>query len=260
MEVRADEELRREIGARVRSARLAVGVSSLRQFAGIVGIDPSQLSRLETGERLPDAGTLLRLRAALKVSIDWLLTGQAEVAGPLPVASSPPGLDLAFSGFRLAAHESGLTLWATGARRDDAPTVGEALQALDAIRRNPELSESSGHPKGGWTALLKSLRSRKPKVPGEGDRVWMEPEGSAYEDRTLERRVFGFRDLTVRVDLRLGIGECRLLVDASEVQAALRGPVFVGTRRGDVFELASLREIGVDSRLVALTGMVSVPR
>jgi transcriptional regulator with XRE-family HTH domain len=73
------ENLAKQIGERLRKRRFELGLSqeSLRAKLnlGSVHITRSQFSRIETGQRLPDAGELLALASALEVSMTWLLTG-----------------------------------------------------------------------------------------------------------------------------------------------------------------------------------------
>jgi transcriptional regulator with XRE-family HTH domain len=48
------------------------------EFAKKLGISQSQLSKYERGTVAPPADVLIRIKEQLRVSIDWLLTGDAE--------------------------------------------------------------------------------------------------------------------------------------------------------------------------------------
>lgn len=45
------------------------------EFANTLGISQSQLSKYERGVAAPPADILIRIKERLRVSIDWLLTG-----------------------------------------------------------------------------------------------------------------------------------------------------------------------------------------
>jgi len=48
------------------------------EFAKELGISQSQLSKYERGVVAPPADVLIRIKEQFRVSIDWLLTGDAE--------------------------------------------------------------------------------------------------------------------------------------------------------------------------------------
>lgn len=54
------------------------------EFAKKLGISQSQLSKYERGTVAPPADVLLRIKERFRVSIDWLLTGDAESRGRMP--------------------------------------------------------------------------------------------------------------------------------------------------------------------------------
>ena len=74
--------LAREIGARIRGRRISLKISqeSLRAKLELesVYITRSQFSRIEKGERLPQAAEIIALAGSLKVSFSWLLLGKDE--------------------------------------------------------------------------------------------------------------------------------------------------------------------------------------
>jgi transcriptional regulator with XRE-family HTH domain len=61
------------VGRRLRELR---GFDTTQEeFANQLGISQSQLSKYERGVAAPPADVLLRIKEKLRVSIDWLLTG-----------------------------------------------------------------------------------------------------------------------------------------------------------------------------------------
>ena len=65
-------------GSRLRHARTRAG-STLEEIASAAGMTSSHLSRIERGEKLPSMGAMLRLAAALAVSL-------ADLVGGTPIA------------------------------------------------------------------------------------------------------------------------------------------------------------------------------
>ena len=62
------------VGRRLREVR---GFDmSQEEFADLLGISQSQLSKYERGVAAPAADVLVRIKERLRVSVDWLLTGQ----------------------------------------------------------------------------------------------------------------------------------------------------------------------------------------
>lgn len=66
------EKLLKEIGERVRKARLAKGMSQA-QLAEALNISPPYVSNIETGKHIMKITTLIKLTEALEVSNDWIL-------------------------------------------------------------------------------------------------------------------------------------------------------------------------------------------
>lgn len=71
------------LGSRLRLARTRAG-STLEEIASAAGMTGSHLSRVERGEKLPSMGAMLRLAAALDVSLGDLIGG-APVAGEVAI-------------------------------------------------------------------------------------------------------------------------------------------------------------------------------
>lgn len=65
------------LGARIAALRREAGLSQA-ELAGRIGISPSAMGMYEQGRREPSAETLIAIGRELKVSVDYLLTGQAR--------------------------------------------------------------------------------------------------------------------------------------------------------------------------------------
>lgn len=68
-----------EVGRRIAELRSERGVSQ-RQLAAAMDVDPSALSRVESGERGLGVGELVAIAECLGVETDTLLRGEAEPA------------------------------------------------------------------------------------------------------------------------------------------------------------------------------------
>lgn len=66
------ETYRIELGRRIRTARSAV-YPRARDFAAALGIDPSQLSRLERGQRSADTMLLRRIVELLRIPLEEIV-------------------------------------------------------------------------------------------------------------------------------------------------------------------------------------------
>lgn len=79
------------VGARIRQARLAKGVS-LRGLARDVGVSASLVSQIETGKSQPSVSTLYAITTALSISVESLFDGYEDEAAAPPVltASAAP--------------------------------------------------------------------------------------------------------------------------------------------------------------------------
>ena len=73
------DKLLKEIGKRVRKARLAKGLSQA-QLAETLNISPPYVSNIETGKHIMKITTLIKLTEALGVSNDWLLRNATREA------------------------------------------------------------------------------------------------------------------------------------------------------------------------------------
>jgi len=78
---RRDQQLLREVGQRVSRARRDRGWSQ-EQLAEAIDIQPTTLSRLETGDRAVSLSTLGRMAEALDVGLGDLLDVQRDIAAP----------------------------------------------------------------------------------------------------------------------------------------------------------------------------------
>jgi transcriptional regulator with XRE-family HTH domain len=66
----------KSLGRRIRQLR-GFDISQA-DFARMVGVSQSQLSKYERGVVAPPADVLIRIKEQFRVSIDWLLTGDSE--------------------------------------------------------------------------------------------------------------------------------------------------------------------------------------
>lgn len=74
-----------DIGIRIRDARIRMGRTNAAQFARDVGIQPHTLWRYEAGQTRPGVEATAALAKELKVSMEWILTGEGR--GPEPESS-----------------------------------------------------------------------------------------------------------------------------------------------------------------------------
>lgn len=65
-----DARIKQLVGQRVREERIAAGYSRLDDFATAIGVDPTNLSRIERGERGLDSLVLARIAGVLNVPMD----------------------------------------------------------------------------------------------------------------------------------------------------------------------------------------------
>ncbi|GAA2487160.1 helix-turn-helix domain-containing protein [Streptomyces longisporus] len=75
------------VGARIRQARLAKGVS-LRSLAREVGVSASLVSQIETGKSQPSVSTLYAITTALSISVEALFDGYGDEAAAPPVVAA----------------------------------------------------------------------------------------------------------------------------------------------------------------------------
>lgn len=69
----------KSLGRRIRQLR-GFDITQ-EEFAKKLGISQSQLSKYERGIVAPPADVLIRIKEQIRVSIDWLLTGDPESGG-----------------------------------------------------------------------------------------------------------------------------------------------------------------------------------
>jgi phage repressor protein C with HTH and peptisase S24 domain/DNA-binding XRE family transcriptional regulator len=76
----SSENIAHELGARIKAAREAKGVSQAA-LSKSSGVSQAFISQAEQGKREPGAGILSKLAQALDVSVDFLMTGHDPLAG-----------------------------------------------------------------------------------------------------------------------------------------------------------------------------------
>lgn len=64
------------IGQRIKQRRNQLGLKQM-EVKNAVGVSSGNMSDLENGNRLPSAGTLIRLSQVLHCSTDYILTGES---------------------------------------------------------------------------------------------------------------------------------------------------------------------------------------
>jgi transcriptional regulator with XRE-family HTH domain len=146
-----DHELVEAMVHRLARRREELGLS-IRQMAAKAGIDPTSLSRLERGERVPETRTMLRLVQAMDRTVEWAF-GLVE---PLPSVEEDGQTLL---GFLNEVRDLGLDRWAATAPRDETPTLSEVTRAMRALKASPAYSTSSGVPTEGWGEWFRAMRA-----------------------------------------------------------------------------------------------------
>ncbi len=73
------EIIRTELGSRLREVRRLYGDPDREEFAELVGTKLSSLAQYERGDTLPNAAVLEKYGAALKINLNWLLTGNGNM-------------------------------------------------------------------------------------------------------------------------------------------------------------------------------------
>lgn len=68
-------QLLEDFGVRLCAARIAAGFSTRKELADHIGVDQNTYTPWERGRSYPSAKTLLALREAVGVSLDWLMAG-----------------------------------------------------------------------------------------------------------------------------------------------------------------------------------------
>jgi transcriptional regulator with XRE-family HTH domain len=146
------EEDREQVEAMIRRLarrREELGLS-IRQMAAKAGIDPTALSRLERGERVPETRTILRLVQAMGRTVEWAF-GLVE-----PPPSVVDDDEQTLLGFLAEVQTLGIAQWAASAPRGETPTVSEVLRALQALKDSP--TGLDGVPIDGWGKWFREMR------------------------------------------------------------------------------------------------------
>lgn len=79
------EKVLREIGERVKQARLACGLSQA-DLAEKLNLSVAYLSKIENGKNVMSITVLIKISDALKVSTDWLLRNETHQAQGCTIA------------------------------------------------------------------------------------------------------------------------------------------------------------------------------
>ncbi len=95
MRAEAADPVDREVGARIRAARLKVGLTQ-SQLAAAVGLSFQQVQKYESGANRVSASTLVRLARALNTTVIGLFP-DPDTPAAVDVTNYPDGADLAES-------------------------------------------------------------------------------------------------------------------------------------------------------------------
>lgn len=128
------------------------------EFAALLHVDRKTVVRWETGQRMPDCDSLLNMKLRLRISVDWLLTGQGKAADA--AALTPEDLQ-ALEGYR--------ALDADGRR-----AVLRAMQ-MEQLRARAEAGASMA-PKPAITTRLELHDSAPPAAAPKVRRVPKSPK------------------------------------------------------------------------------------
>jgi transcriptional regulator with XRE-family HTH domain len=77
-----------QIGSRLRDERIKSGISQ-RELARRLGLSPSLISQLESGQSKPSVGTLYAIVTELELSLDKVIRGDDGPAAPVAPVSQP---------------------------------------------------------------------------------------------------------------------------------------------------------------------------
>jgi transcriptional regulator with XRE-family HTH domain len=123
---RGDAELLDAIGDRLREERMKAGISQ-RELARRLGLSPSLISQLESGQSRPSVGTLYSIVTELGVSLDHVIRGAdfPDSDGP---SGSRPGSPVVHPGERATVDLDSGVRW-----EELAATHEEGIDFLEAI-------------------------------------------------------------------------------------------------------------------------------
>ncbi|NIJ41186.1 transcriptional regulator with XRE-family HTH domain [Parvibaculum indicum] len=69
-------KLKRDIGERIRAARMTAGFNTATDFASALDIEPLTYRRYERGEVIPDAELLVNISNLTDYTLDWMIAGK----------------------------------------------------------------------------------------------------------------------------------------------------------------------------------------
>lgn len=69
----------REIGQRIKAARMTAGYGTSKEFAEDIGLDVLTYRRYERGEVVPDVELLAQMADKTGYSLDWIIAGKGNV-------------------------------------------------------------------------------------------------------------------------------------------------------------------------------------
>ncbi|WP_157079044.1 helix-turn-helix domain-containing protein [Herbiconiux solani] len=151
---RVEQVAEDDIGQRIRSARIAQGLS-LRRVASAIGVSASLLSLVENGRTKPSIGTLTALVGHFGISFDDVMGESADAGAGAGGATEDSGPRFGSDHPFLVTLEPGATLLAGGAGQPDATEYayvvsGELTLCVDPVvhilRAGDSLTLEGGRP------------------------------------------------------------------------------------------------------------------
>lgn len=117
LESSGDAGVARELGPRLRAARLEAGVG-VRELARKIGVSPGLISQVEGGRTAPSVGTLYSIATALGLSLDYLFDSGGEAAAR---ATSPRPISVQLESHRPTVRLASGVRWErlTWSQRED---------------------------------------------------------------------------------------------------------------------------------------------
>lgn len=165
---------------RIERAAKAKGLS-LREVARRSGAkSDSALASGKSQGSIPTGDSLVAIARVLGVTAEYLITGEDPIVRPAPNLPDHRLDRPALALLHEVAHV-GLSRWLAEAPRDETPSLGEVLDALELLRAHPQLSRSDGAPIDGWGAFFRDMRKSKRPAGAAG----------AAAARALEEREAG---------------------------------------------------------------------
>jgi transcriptional regulator with XRE-family HTH domain len=180
------------IGDRLREERVRAGISQ-RELARRLGLSPSLISQLESGQSKPSVGTLYSIVTELGVSLDHVIRGDAAESNGSGPAARQPGSPVVHPDERAAIDLDSGVRW-----EELAPDDGEGIDFLHVTY------EVGGASTSAESSIRHNGREYGYVVSGTlGVRIGFEehelqPGDSIAFDSTIPHRLFNKGDVPVQ--------------------------------------------------------------